>query len=46
MTPDGYIEAQAWMTATATRAVLAALTADTLPFIVGTSPAAGVCRHD
>ncbi|MFP6757735.1 MAG: CCA tRNA nucleotidyltransferase [Alphaproteobacteria bacterium] len=28
MTPDGYIEAQAWMTATATRAVLAALTAD------------------
>jgi len=28
VTPDGYIEAQAWMTATATRAVLAALTAD------------------
>ena len=28
MTPDGHIEAQDWMTATATRAVLAALTAD------------------
>jgi poly(A) polymerase len=28
VTPDGHIEAQDWMTATATRAVLAALTAD------------------